>query len=187
MALTQMVYDRVREDIQNACFSVNEFLNESQLAERYEVSKAPVRAALLRLCQEGLLISYPRKGYLITAVSAEEFQTAQHMRWLLEGYALELALTRATDEALAALDNVAAAPCTLSGNQRFHLSVAALSGSRSLTDAIARLLGTVESALGNRIPQGTEAQAAHIAIAQALKNRDIQAAKCALSEDLELN
>ena len=73
MTLTQRVYEQLREDIYMLEWNEYEFLTESALAEKYQVSKAPIREALYRLCQEGMMESYPRKGYRIRIISAEEY------------------------------------------------------------------------------------------------------------------
>ena len=189
MSLTEQVYASLRLDILHLHFGENEFLNEAALAERYSVSKAPLREALHRLCMEGVLVSYPRKGYLLAPVTQQEFAHAQQLRLLCEGYAIDLAISAPLEARQALLDG-ASLPYRMEENSGFHRDLAALSGSRTLLQTVERLLSTVERTLSLRIqaagmpPQSAEV---HQAIAAALVRGDAEAAKQALAEDLSLS
>lgn len=98
VTLSDKVYDAVKEDINNARLSSDAFLVESQVAKRYGVSKAPVREALHRLCREGRLISYPRKGYLIVSLSETEFFQTQQLRLVNEGFAVKYLVNNSSKE-----------------------------------------------------------------------------------------
>lgn len=189
MSLTEQVYGRLRQDILDLQFGENEFLNEAALAARYGMSKAPLREALHRLCMEGVLVSHPRKGYLLAPVTQQEFAHAQRLRFLCEGYAIELA-TLAPKEARTALLAQAEKPYRMAENSAFHRQIAALSGSRVLLQTVERLLSTVERTLSLRMQaSGMQPQPAtvHQAIAQAILMGDAEAAKQALARDLSLS
>lgn len=189
MSLTDQVYRRLRLDILTLRYGENEFLNESALADRYGTSKAPLREALHRLCMEGVLISYPRKGYLLAPVSQQEFAHAQRLRFLCEGYALELA-AQAPLEARQALLSQAGSPYKMEENTAFHRTIAEMSGSRTLVQTVERLLSTVERTLSLRFEatgMPPQSAAVHLAIAQALVQGDADAAKRALADDLSLS
>lgn len=62
--LSAQVHDAILEMIiDSGSDSDNMLLTERELVERFGVSKAPVREALLRLCTEEVLSSIPRCGY----------------------------------------------------------------------------------------------------------------------------
>lgn len=187
MSLSSQVYEKMRADLNSLVFGGNEFLNEDALAKRYKVSKAPVRDALRQLCMEGVLISYPRKGYLIAGVTRQELSHVQHLRFLSEGYALELALKSASAQSLDALLELAEKPYSLEINTQFHRMLASLSESHTLQDVVDRLMSTAERPLSlkNQATRPASLREAHIRLAKALISGDLQAARQALQDDLE--
>lgn len=68
---TTAVYDLLKQDVIRLRFRRDEIINEKALAERYQVSKTPVREALSMLVQEGYLKKIPRVGYLVREVTEE--------------------------------------------------------------------------------------------------------------------
>lgn len=93
--LSDKVYRAIKDDINNFRLNPDEFIVEREMAERYGVSKAPVREALHRLCREGRLISYPRKGYLIVSLNEMEFYQTQQLRLINEGFAVRILVREA--------------------------------------------------------------------------------------------
>lgn len=186
MTLSEKVYLNIKEDVNTLVFRTNEFLNEQQLAERYDVSKAPIRAALHRLCLEGILISYPRKGYIIVTLSDADFQQAQNMRVLNEGYAAELICANASQEQLEHLRQIAEEGESVRSNMDFHLALGQFSGNRFLLETIGRLLCAVTRTLNMYHFDSDKStfQPLHIAIADALLERNAQKAKKLLQEDI---
>lgn len=59
------ITDRLREEIMTGKFKEGEPLREIPLSERFDVSRGPIRDAILQLTQEGLLIGQPNKGVRI--------------------------------------------------------------------------------------------------------------------------
>ncbi len=186
MSLAVQVYQQLRSDIHELVFAGNEFLNEDALAHRYNVSKAPIRDALRKLCMEGVLISYPRKGYLIASISKQELLHAQRLRQLVEGYAIDQALLCDAQEGKRALLELAQAPYSIEGNSRFHIQLAALADSRIVMDMVQRLLSTVERPLSlqNMAVHVSGIRNEHIRLAEALLAGDAREAKQALSDDV---
>lgn len=58
-------YDRIKSEILSGKLKEGDFITLAELSDKYEVSKAPIRDALVALEIEGYIISLPRKGYLI--------------------------------------------------------------------------------------------------------------------------
>lgn len=73
-----------------------ERLVEERLGQQLGLSRTPIREALHRLEQEGLLLKRPRGGYEVRPLSRQEVEDAVGVRGVLEGYAGELAAQRAT-------------------------------------------------------------------------------------------
>ncbi|RLV01498.1 GntR family transcriptional regulator [Streptomyces griseocarneus] len=80
------VYSHVKEAVLHRHYEGGTLLTEGELAEVVGVSRTPVREALLRLEAEGLLKLYPKKGALVTAVSAQEVADVVETRLLVEKY-----------------------------------------------------------------------------------------------------
>ena len=69
MLLRDNVYHSLRSDILSCRLPPGGEIRESELAERYEVSRQPVREALLRLEREHLVTVQPRQGYRVNPIS----------------------------------------------------------------------------------------------------------------------
>jgi GntR family transcriptional regulator of vanillate catabolism len=72
-------------------------LSEVALAERLGISRTPLRAALARLEQEGLVEAIPTGGYAVRSFTREDVVDAIELRGVLEGTALRLAAERGVD------------------------------------------------------------------------------------------
>ena len=75
-------------DIIGGVYKQGEILNEKQLIEKYGVSKSPIRDALIELCNEGVLVSYPRYGYEIVRINEKEIRDIVEFRAMVEGECL---------------------------------------------------------------------------------------------------
>ena len=73
---------------------------ELWLVERLEVSRTPVRMALVKLAEEGLLDALPAGGYAVKAFSEADIQDAIELRGTLEGLAARLAAERGVSPVL---------------------------------------------------------------------------------------
>ncbi len=67
-------------------------LREREIAAELEVSRSPLREALSRLEEEGLIVKVPFRGAFVAEVSAEEVAEIASVRVLVEPYAAQLAL-----------------------------------------------------------------------------------------------
>jgi GntR family transcriptional regulator of vanillate catabolism len=129
---------------------------ELAIVERLGVSRTPIRAALMRLEQEGLLQRLPSGGYAVRTFSETDVADAIELRGTMEGLAARLAAERGVDPAVladtrACLDqiDVTLSPSTLDDegfsryvelNARFHLLLSRMVGS----DVVARELDRVK-------------------------------------------
>ena len=90
----------LRERIVSPEFAVNAVLNEKVLAEEYHVSRTPIREALIRLKEEGLVSSAPGRGFFVKDVGIREFRELSEIRWGLSSLVGKLAAERITDAEL---------------------------------------------------------------------------------------
>lgn len=109
--------------------------------ERFEVSKSPIRDALLKLEEQGLVEVMPRKGYRVRRIDVADVREMYEMRQIYEREALTRLIDTAPDSALADLDRFRAAPeeDTLAGwldyNRAFHSHFALHCGNARLARA----------------------------------------------------
>jgi len=83
-----MVGERIRTSIVEGELAPGTQLSEVELATRYGVSRGPVREALQRLIQEGLLRSEPHHGVFVPVMSPADFEDIYLVRLALETAAL---------------------------------------------------------------------------------------------------
>jgi len=83
----ERVYAYVKAAILDRVYPGNELLTEGELATAVGVSRTPVREALLRLEESGLVKLYPKKGALVLPVLAQEVNDVLEARELIETHA----------------------------------------------------------------------------------------------------
>ena len=81
---------------------------EGRLAQQLDISRTPMREAILRLAAEGLLVKQGSRSYAVRRVHPVEFFQALKVRELLEGEAVELAIGRIPRETIDALPRAGA-------------------------------------------------------------------------------
>ena len=145
---------KLRELILNGELKTGERMSELALVERLGVSRTPVRAALVRLEQEGLLQPIATGGFVVSSFNERDIHAAIEIRGTLEGLAARLAAERGVPEtelgqlkhSLSQLDRlVLEAGVTVDTfsayvelNERFHRIVIDLADSAVLSRQIAR-------------------------------------------------
>lgn len=95
--LTPMVYEQLRRSIVHGRLRPNATLSEVELADQLAVSRTPVREALLRLSDDGLVRS-ERRRWIVHEHTIDEIREAYEIRSALEGKAAALAARRASVE-----------------------------------------------------------------------------------------
>ena len=122
-----LIADTLREEILRGAVAPGQALRQEELADRFGVSRLPVRDALLRLEAQGLVHVYPNRGAFVVALSADEVREIYDIRVLLEGDLLERAVPRLTpddwrriDTAHAHATRTAGGPEWVDGDWRFH-------------------------------------------------------------------
>ena len=97
------VYDEVKELILSCEIPGGELISEGEIAERFAVSRTPVREAFLRLSTEGWMRLYPKRGALVVPVGDREGRDVLDARILVEAHAVRSIVQRPRDlDALAA-------------------------------------------------------------------------------------
>lgn len=142
ISVRSQTYQALRRAIVQCRIQPHQPLSEKEIADALEVSRTPVREALLQLADEGLVVIVPQQGTITTPISVSQVREAQLIREMLERAALVAAAQVAPPEAFAALDvhiaeqkRVAAADdvdAFLRSDQQFHADLAGLSGYENL-------------------------------------------------------
>ena len=182
------VYQHLRRAVLDGEFTPGERLPEVELGERLGVSRTPIREAMLRLTQDGLLVAEANRGMRIRTISAREAQDTYAVREELDVLAAALAAAQHADadaQALrAALEALNAAPGDDYREQTrldlaFHRCITQAAHNATLADLARDLEQRValikhQTRIYNAHPD-TEEQ--HAAILQAVLARDAQAAR----------
>jgi len=178
------VLDLIRQDILSCDLRPGEELREADLADRYAVSKSPVREALQHLRIEGLVETEPRRGHRVTPISVSDARDILEMRETLETAATKRTVREASDADLAGLEvyrsvDLGDLRTFARYNRRFHVALAEISGNRRLAEEMRRLLDAYErlclvSLERLRADQGDASQALadHCDLIDALQARD---------------
>lgn len=146
--LPDQLVELVRDRILAGSVPVDRAIRQDALATELGVSKIPLREALTRLEQEGLVRSQANRGFFVRSLSAAEAEEVYELRLKLEPEVAALASTRATDDerkvavaALEALDAVTAnnADGVGAANRAFHLALIRPAGQSITTQLLERL------------------------------------------------
>lgn len=93
-----VVYEMLRQGILDQTFRPGERLQLDQMAAKLDVSITPVKDAINRLVQEGLVSVRARSGTFVSQLSMEDVAETLEIRYALESFAANAAVQRATDE-----------------------------------------------------------------------------------------
>jgi DNA-binding GntR family transcriptional regulator len=98
--LKEQVVKLLREAILSGRIKPGQRLNESELSRDLGLSRIPVREALQKLQEQGLVVDVPRRGKFVINLTEEEIQKINSLRIILEGEALRLARCKITGEGI---------------------------------------------------------------------------------------
>ncbi len=201
-SLEEMVFSKLEEEILSGELTRGEALGEIALSKRLGVSRTPVRGALHRLAEEGLVEILPNRGASVLGINIDDLVDIYNIRERLEGLASALAAKRAThDEIRRLTEAVELADFYISKNDTehikeldtvFHSIIYSASGSRFLSRTLSELHRKIKSyrkrslSVPGRLEKTAEE---HREILEAIKRGDAEEAdrltsdhiKCALN------
>lgn len=190
---SDIIADALEAMIFEGTFADGDRLDEVQLAERFEVSRTPIREALQRLAQSGLVEQLPRRGVFVRHPGPVELIEMFEVMAELEAVCARLAASRISEAALADL-NATNARCDAAveshdtdgyfrENERFHAIIYRQSGNSFLEQECQRLhrrlhpFRRIQLRLRGRLKQS---MAEHRAILLALEAGDGEAAAASI-------
>jgi len=190
--------DRLRNDILTGALPPGERLVELQLAERYQIGRAAIRAALLELDSEGLVRREANRGATVRRISLSDAIEITQARGALEGLVARLAAERATDQertdlqALVAAMEVAVANDArleyANLNRALHRTLLQIARHEVATDLVANLRNRSahhQYRLATVTGRANESLGQHRAIVAAIVAGDGEAAEAAMRAHLE--
>ncbi|HOB95143.1 MAG TPA: GntR family transcriptional regulator [Aquabacterium sp.] len=211
-SLTARTQLRLRELILGGDLAPGARIPELALVERLGVSRTPVRAALVRLAEEGLLEALPGGGFAPREFSETDICDAIELRGTLEGLAARLAAERGVGsvvlaglrDAVARIDDLLAPPELSDAafvaygeqNGRFHALLAEAAGSTLVQRQIERVATLPFASPNGFVMQRASgagardalvvAQAQHKAVLDAISRREAARADALMQEHARL-
>lgn len=185
--LADEVADRIREAIFIGVYAPGTQLREVELSAALDVSRGPVREALLRLEGEGLVRSEWHRGATVTTLSADDVAELDSLRGALEQLAVRRVIAHATDEDIAAIERAAERMVSVADEHEmvsrdiaFHDAVYAAARHRRLEQAWQAIRCQVHLYLLTRIGVSTDGYLTlisdeHRELAATLRARDARA------------
>lgn len=189
--LWESVADELRDQILDGRLPAGTRLVETELAERYGVSRGPIRDALRALSTAGLAVDLPRRGTFVSSLTERDLQEVYVVRRAIEEAAVGLAIARAGDEdvaelfeALAAVEAAYAADdlaAAWEADMAFHRAYCRLSGNSRIIEVFDQLASQtvllMRTSLQTRASLAwTPPVAVHRRIAEAIAARSAESA-----------
>lgn len=150
-SLTDQAFELLRADIVSCTLPPGSQVTEVDLCNRYQMSKAPMRAALTRIVQDGLLRAVPRHGYIVAPITLKSVQEMYDLRIIIEPALARMAVGRVDVAALRKLNHKPGANLApdaearfLQSNKEFHLTIARASGNSRLYELMRQIMDDME-------------------------------------------
>jgi DNA-binding GntR family transcriptional regulator len=197
-SLTDKAYQAISQAIANLELKPGEALTQDRLAKWLAISRTPVREALRRLEQEGIIQNVPGRGLVVTELTIRDVEDMLEMLRLMDSHAAELAALRRTPEQAEQL--VAISQALLAAAERhdvegwsaadkpWHDIVLAASGNQLLRQAIRdvrRRLHRITINSGTRPERLLACTHEHLAVAGAIAAGDSLAARDLMREHID--
>lgn len=189
------VYDSLRDAISDGRIGVGERVREEEIARNLGVSRTPVREALQRLHQRGLLVFGAGRGLMVAELSQHQVLQLYAMREILEGSAARFAAQHADAADISILfrlqkDLADAKPDALllvTLNRRFHQAIYEAAHNQYLLQTLNMLhdsLALLHNATFRVPSRRAESDEEHRRIVVAIEKRDPDAAEEAAREHI---
>jgi len=185
--MAKSMYEDLREEIVTGVYPPGEALRENTLADRFGTSRTPVREALRRLEQDGL-VERGARGMQVRAPKPEEILEIYEVRIVLEAAAARAAAERRTEFDLLRLEQIHEAMLSaeskdpdqmVESNRRFHEHVWIASHNSTLVTMLHRLNAHLVQYRDTTLTHGDRWKVVlkdHEAMLSAIRGRDAESA-----------
>jgi len=106
LTLREKILETIRDAISSGLLKPGEKVAEPELAERFGISRTPIREAFRQLESEGYLTVIPRKGAVVVSFTSKEVEEFYAIKSILEGYAAHLACTKLSEKEIDKLSTI---------------------------------------------------------------------------------
>jgi DNA-binding GntR family transcriptional regulator len=106
LTLREKIVETVRNAIVNGQIPAGARVAEPELADRFGISRTPIREAFRQLESEGFITVIPRKGAIVASLSAKDISDFYDLKMVLEGYAARCAAKVLTEKELVKMEAV---------------------------------------------------------------------------------
>ncbi|MFC0410898.1 GntR family transcriptional regulator [Roseomonas elaeocarpi] len=180
LPLTLQALHQLRQEILSCDLLPGATLSETAASQRLGLGKAPIRAALARLAEEGLVGSVARRGWVVSLITIRDIHEVFDLRLLLEPEGARRAAARTDPSARRQLEALLSAEAP-PDSRALHQAIAVLSGNTRLAQGVSRLLDESSRMLAFAARHGTdlpEEPADRAALLQAVaEGRGVEAAR----------
>ena len=145
--LKNKAYQLIKERIMTCEYGPNSFLNEADLIQEIDASRTPIREALNKLEQEGLVQIIPKKGVMVTGLTLTEINQTFEARLLLEPFIIsnymdaldDQMLQKVEEETKRLLDAEPSPPDFCRLDDYFHRQISAACPNRYFKEMLAHI------------------------------------------------
>ncbi len=193
------VHHALREAILGGVLSPGQALSVPELARQLDVSRSPVREAVLALVADGLAVEQPRRGVAVVVIDAADLLEIHEVREGVEGQAARLCAERASEATVRALSAILARQVAMvecddaagwyATNGEFHGLIAENAGNRRLAEVLLALQRQMRLGLhgvASEPEQRRRGLREHRAILDAIVAREAEAAERMMREHIRL-
>jgi DNA-binding GntR family transcriptional regulator len=100
LTLREKILEHIRDAIISGTLKAGSRVSEPELAERYGISRTPIREAFRQLESEGYLTVIPRRGAVVSEFTQKDVEDFYAIKSILEGYAARQACNKLTEKEL---------------------------------------------------------------------------------------
>jgi DNA-binding GntR family transcriptional regulator len=104
--LREKILETIRDAILKGTMKPGERVSEPDLAERFGISRTPIREAFRQLESEGYLVVIPRKGAVVASLSERDVEEFYAIKIILEGFAAKMASVNRTEKDFVRLEAI---------------------------------------------------------------------------------
>ncbi|MCD6534069.1 MAG: GntR family transcriptional regulator [Deltaproteobacteria bacterium] len=148
--LREIIVEDLREAIIRQKIRPGERVTEVEVAERFGISRTPIREAFRQLESEGFLTIVPRKGAMVSDIEEKDIRDFYELKGVLEGFAARQAVERMTENDIVCLEqfNIEIEKCAkrqdvsgmTSAHNAFHELILESCGNRKIQQVVAGLV-----------------------------------------------
>lgn len=196
--LTTEAYETIKKKIIDLQLKPGEIILVQQLAKNLNISRTPVREALIRLTQEGLVEYAEGKKFRVTELTLDVIMEIYEVRQALESVAIDGLRGKITEKEISGFEEILTVmnnalkegdyDTNFENDLRFHNYVVEIYGNKTMLDMLKLLTYNLQRVryITKHIPNRVEdSTTEHQLILDCIKNEDYAGAKKALNEHLE--